>query len=496
MKIFTLFLLFLILNVTGCDFPRVDIPDTPAPPSDSGDPEAEQGSDIEYKAQRGRRGRLKQLNCQNIGEEECGSKCQAMCHRLFPRSTREDCYLLKKDLVREFKKIVADVKKGQTDKLNQPALHCLLEVDTWPFIQSIKAMSAGEAKAFLSEIARDPDLSEILKSADRKFKIIKQLLREASKSQNLIENLNTVVDLEEDQSFLWLSADKHNQPAFKWIESYVKKQCSKSQIHCPGFDQTGIIGAYCQALLKMDDLSGFLSSADLFEQKYKKQVERKGYEYRVTNNDYTWYEDLKGDFKDFCRMETQITDREWAFRKKQNQLKYFGSKECKQNLQPLDLLARPPATSHATRDTFITTHWESFASHRLMWGFGNLFGSYKLKGVGDLLWYLDKNQKIITHKLHTEFDIFLKRGQVLAPPMESPLKDPKVEKVRRAVFWFYVLDPDPNNRYVDPAFPECLGGYSADRSTCPYSYCLLDYALNADKSVKACEVIKCALDRP
>ena len=496
-----LFLLFFI--VAGCSDPAdnltpPDLPglDAPAPSPDSEEP-------VKPEEQK----RSRQVDCHSIGEAECDKQCQSTCDSLFPRATREKCYLLKKKLVKSFEDIVIDVKMGITGQLNQPALHCLLDLDPDPFIESIKDMSVDEAKGFLKEIAKDFELANVLYSVDSELKIIKTLLKEASQTVDLVDSLNTALDSSESQTFLWLSADKRNKSAFKWLENYVENRCQKSKADCPGFSQMGVMGAYCHALLKEKNLQAFLSSANLFEKQYKGDVEKAGYEYKVADHNWMWHESLKGDFRDFCKIETKLTEGE---RKWQEQLKHFGEATCKANLKPFvhveaweqkstdevssDVATETNGLNGLIRSAFLEVDIDQINSSQYVWNHGNLFGVDKLKGVGDTYWYLDKDKKIITNKINTEFNIEIQRGQSLSLPEEVPLKDPKAEKVRRAFVMLYV--PDSQNLQKDLAFPGCVGSLEASMDKCPHSYCLLDYELDGDNLVKTCEVIKCALGRP
>ncbi len=138
-----------------------------------------------------------------------------------------------------------------------------------------------------------------------------------------------------------------------------------------------------------------------------------------------------------------------------------------------------------------------------IWDYGNIYGSNKLKGVGDTFWFLDKDKKIITWPVNWKYKIYMKRGQVMAPT--SSLDDPKENAVRRATFMFYIPGISSTN---PPEYPNCtvdihvnkIGTSSplsrAGPSTCPYHYCLVNYSLNADNTVKDVDIIKCALGRP
>ena len=488
MKFFLLVAGLFLLTGKGCDTSTVDSEEQgmpPHPPVSTESPDVTNESAV-----------LQPMSCQDIGKEKCNKPCRKVCDGLFPRSVRAQCYLLKKELVREFKTIVNEVEQGSREQMSLPALSCFLDLSLGSFIRSIKVMSAGEAKAFLKQIAKDPYFANILMSKDKNLKIIRQLLKEASKSPSLTDHLNVAVDVQEGQSFLWLLSDKKNTPAFQWLNSYVKNQCPKSITECPKFESIGTLGAYCQALLKENHLDKFLSSAQLFEQRYKRKVEKEGYEYKIMNLDYTWHNNLKGDFRDFCQIETQITDGERAMRKRQNQLKSFGPSECSANLRPVKLPMYTPGIDSVPSDTVRTDDVDRLVSGQHVWNQGNLFGSNYLKGVGDMLWYLSKEEQVINWTFNNDFNMFIKKGQVIASPHEIPPKDPKAQKVRRALFWFYVVEPDPNKGYVDPHFPNCIGGDRANTDTCPYFYCLVDYELSTDTFVKTCEVLKCALGRP
>ncbi len=76
--------------------------------------------------------------------------------------------------------------------------------------------------------------------------------------------------------------------------------------------------------------------------------------------------------------------------------------------------------------------------------------------------------------------------------MNTP-RDPKTQKVRRASFMYYIMESGDTN------YPDCNQLSHRDtgnEDTCLYSYCLIDYELNSDNTVKTCDVLKCALGRP
>ena len=472
----------------------------------------------------------KQVECSKIGSGICDKACKKICNDIFSGSNEKECEKLSASLVSDFDKIIKDVKDGsakKVQKINKEALNCLLDLDDQKFVKSIKSMSATEARAFLTQIVDDEKLALIFEEEDDEFNIIEQLLYESSGGKSALKAMLKRKINDEDKTFLWFSASEGNKHAFDWLDAYVEHRCSRdtSEEHCAGFNHVEAMGGYCPALLDLStsDLSDFLSSASLFEDRYKSMVERAGYEYLVSDTDYTWHEEQKGDFRDFCSLEPYFTEGERKLGSRQTQRKYFNEDICKQNLQPAgfvdadgssevndddttriwelkDCASNTPYTcldpQHADRADYFT----GYNDNEYVWEYGNLygkmrneFGDERLLGIGQSFWYLDAEKKIIIPRIQSDFGIFVKRGYVYAPN-DPPSDDPKTGKARRASFMFYIPEAD------DPDYPNCTRD-AGDKCKCRYSYCLLDYELEENEddntvTVKSCDVIKCALGKP
>ncbi len=483
----------------------------------------------------------KQVKCSELGSGKCDKNCKEICDDIFSGDAEKDCEKLSESLVKDFRKIIKDTGDGDIKdlkKLNLPALNCLLDLDDQEFVSAIKDMSSRQAKKFLAHISDKEDIAEILYEEDDEFNILKQLFKEAANSSNFEEFLR--VDIEDSKPFFWLSAEEKNEPAFEWFESYVSDHCEDSPSDCPGYDDIDELGAYCKVFLdgttytkdKNKKWKEFISDADLFEDRYESVVESADYEYTVSSGskdfvDYIWKEELKGDFKDFCRLEVEITDEERKLRSRETQRKYFSEAACKENMKPAGGNADGAGDEDTTTDADVTRIWNwadcsggppncAFArdDNSNKWKWGNIYGtgpdrranrfnSNRLKGIGQTFWFLNKDKEIIDgesiiengdlddSEFHSEFKIFMRRRNIEA---QGNVDDPKESKVRRASFMYYNLVEENDTKYENCDTIEARD--TGDEEKCLYHYCLVDYELNNDNTVKTCDVLKCALGRP
>ena len=432
----------------------------------------------------------KQEICSGKGRKNCkGSKdCEEICGDIFfHRTDKRSCYELSEDLVMDFHKLLENVKKSDIENLNLSALECLLDIDERGFSHAVRKMSRRSAEDFLISVSENKELARILAEEDDEGNILKQLLFKIAKSSSLKKALSK--EISGGKNIIWLFAASGEQ-AYNWLDIYVSNECDRGNSDCLNFDS---LGAYCDTLmgLSKNELKGFLSETDVFSEKYEDTVERAGYEYDARNEDYTWNKEFNGDFRDFCNVEPKLTEGERDFRSKSTQRKYFSEDDCKEILRPAH---GDEAAAWADAMRISDPSSPDYLSNRYVWGYGNIYGSSqnsygaeRLKAVGNYFWHLNERREIINRRLFTEFGIFIKRGLVAAP--KSSPRNPKERKVKRAAFIFYTMEAD------DPDFPGC-DREEGDMKTCLYSYCLVDYGLNDDNTVKTCDVIKCALGRP
>lgn len=466
----------------------------------------------------------KQLKCSEIGSGNCGTKCKETCDDLFSRDAEDDCEELSASLVKDFKKIITDTGKGDTDDLNLPALNCLLDLDDQKFVSAIKKMSTRETRKFLKNIAENEELAKIFDEEDDEFNILKQSFKEVISGSISLDKV-LKVSIDDNKPFFWLASEEKNEPAFEWFENYVEDHCEDSASDCPGYEEVDALGAYCKVLVDFKDnkLKDFLSETRLFKDRYEGLVEGEDYEYTLSDDakdfvDYIWDEDLKGDFKDFCRLEIALTDGERKLRSRETQRKYFNTDVCKENMKPADdsgtvktvaeiwalkNCASNPPYSCIDSSSEQSGFFEDYNDNTVVWEYGNVYGDgsdrtdgtfseERLKGIGQSFWFLNEDKQIINRFINNHFDIHVKRGNIKAPDPDDP-DDPKTSKVRRASFMYYYTEEAGVAKY-----PDCHRD-TGNEDTCLYSYCLVDYELDDDNTpptVTTCDVLKCALGRP
>ena len=237
--------------------------------------------------------------CQAGTGDECtkDKKCKTICDDLFSRSSHEaTCLELPKKTVLGFEKLFETLEEEDPEDLDLDILECLLDIDDTEFTSAVKKLPRAKAKDFLIEVIEDKDLARILEEEDDEFNILKQVFSRAMSGYKLKDVLTE--ELKDDKSFFHIVAEDKNEHAYKWIDEYVEEVCEEKRdsLQCPG-EKREKIGAYCKAFVQhySSELRDFLSSADLFEDDYRKKLEREDHKWTVTG------------FKDFCRDEYNVS---------------------------------------------------------------------------------------------------------------------------------------------------------------------------------------------
>ena len=224
-------------------------------------------------------------------------KCKKICSELFSRNSHETaCLELPKETVSGFEELFETLEEEDPDDLDLDILECLLDIDDTEFANAVKKLPRAKAKAFLIEVTEDKDLARILEEEDDEFNILKQAFSRAGLGYKLRDVLTD--ELDDDKSFFHIVAEDENEPAYKWIDEYVEEVCEekKDSLQCPG-EKREKLGAYCKAFINhySSELAGFLRSADLFEDDYRRQLEREDEAWTVSG------------FEDFCRDEYNVS---------------------------------------------------------------------------------------------------------------------------------------------------------------------------------------------
>ena len=277
-----LFLLNIVFMVVSCSEDSSPSPSPPVPKSNS----KESNPVIQEKC----KGKESDPFC------EKNEECKKICDDIFSDDSDEKaCYKLPESLIVDFKELIASMKKGlkdYTEKNTLEVLECLLDLDTGKFVDTIREMSGDQVGNLLINVAKNGELARILNEEDERFDILKQALFRTSNSRNLRDELSKTIS--ENKSFLWWLLDEDNEQAWRWLDAYVREKCSEDSTDCPGRKN---IEAYCRALTQLDDsrLKEFLQDADLFEVRYKDEVEDAGHDYL-------------DDFRNYCEEEHEISD--------------------------------------------------------------------------------------------------------------------------------------------------------------------------------------------
>ena len=235
--------------------------------------------------------------CQADTGDECAKdkKCKTIFDDLFSRNSYEaTCLKLPTKTVLGFEKLFETLEEGDLDQLDLDTLECLLDIDDTDFARAIKKLDKQEVRVFLIEIADDKSLARILEEDDDDFNILKHGFSRASFGYKLRDVLTE--ELKDDKSFFHIVSEDENEHAYKWIDEYVEEVCEKKgdTFQCPNKEK---LGAYCKVFIQhySSELRGFLSPADLFEDDYRKKLERADHKWTVSG------------FEDFCRDEYNVS---------------------------------------------------------------------------------------------------------------------------------------------------------------------------------------------
>ena len=100
--------------------------------------------------------------------------CEEICDDIFSKSkSKTKCKRLSADLVNEFYNIFEILDEGDDlDSINHQNLDCLLDISETEFTKEIGSLTSRDTKSFLETLAAEEDLSQVLSSADKEYKIL------------------------------------------------------------------------------------------------------------------------------------------------------------------------------------------------------------------------------------------------------------------------------------------------------------------------------------
>lgn len=172
----------------------------------------------------------KRTNCREQNGDPCEGNevCEELCDDIFSKSKSKDkCKRLSATLVNDFYNIFDILDEGEDfDSINHESLDCLLDISETEFAKEVGNLNSGDTKDFLEVLAGDEDLSRVLTSEDKDFKIMEKILDNLSSADERLEAFKTGVD--GSDTFIDLIVDNENEEAWDWVVEYISEQCGTS----------------------------------------------------------------------------------------------------------------------------------------------------------------------------------------------------------------------------------------------------------------------------
>ena len=182
----------------------------------------------------------KRTNCREQNGDPCEGDevCEDLCDDIFSKSKSKDkCKKLSANLVNDFYNIFDILDEGEDfDSINHESLDCLLDISETEFAKEVGSLNSGDTKSFLEVLAGDEDLSRVLTSEDKDFKVLEKVLDNLSSADERLEAFKTGVD--GSDTFIDLIVENENEEAWDWIVEYISEQCGTST-YCNTHDNAG-----------------------------------------------------------------------------------------------------------------------------------------------------------------------------------------------------------------------------------------------------------------
>lgn len=220
----------------------------------------------------------KQLLCREMGVQNCdrGSECEDICEDLFSRlSDKKKCLELPLELIQDFDNLLQLISEGDNlREIEIPVLECLLDIDEKPFARKIGKLNRENTKDFLSLVAQNDDLGDILETEDDEHLLLKQLYGNLSIESEELKKLGLSIDGR--SHILELIAIEENQKAWSWLEDFIEEECEDSPICETDQGYNNSIVFYCRLFLGTERgrLRSIMNSS-LFEKRIGREIEGK-----------------------------------------------------------------------------------------------------------------------------------------------------------------------------------------------------------------------------
>lgn len=176
-----------------------------------------------------------QLSCTNntdtSTEPPCSQneECTNICNELF-KSNNEDlnkCLKLTETEVSQVEETLNDIEEQRWNSIDENGLRLLLSVSKEVWLQHIHT-NRKQALEMLLWIAEDPDIGRQMKDTGEIFRKTFKALSQSQNDQAFIEGLKTVIDTDNNKTFLEICAENNNDRPFEEVHIVLVEECKNN----------------------------------------------------------------------------------------------------------------------------------------------------------------------------------------------------------------------------------------------------------------------------
>ena len=154
------------------------------------------------------------------------SECKEICDIIYKHQQDKDTCVQKLpvkqvELLDEVYVNLKEPDKESLKKLPSNDLLVLLSINIEPVVTLINRGSQIKVREILTWLAEKKTFSEIFKKADRRFTILKALL----KKLNTDPNQALSVPIYNGKNFIEISVEENNEPAIDWVHEFFDEDC-------------------------------------------------------------------------------------------------------------------------------------------------------------------------------------------------------------------------------------------------------------------------------
>ena len=174
-----------------------------------------------------------QLSCTNNTEDTkstCSEKeeCTAICNELFKdKSSIDKCLYISESEVNKVQETLSAIEDQQWNKIDSAELKALLNISKEVWLQHIHT-NQKQAQEMLLWLAENPDIGRQMEETEDIIKKAFEMLTSAQGDHAFIEGLKTIIDTEDNKSFLEICSENNNDTLFKVAHNVLALECNNS----------------------------------------------------------------------------------------------------------------------------------------------------------------------------------------------------------------------------------------------------------------------------